>query len=145
MNRDNYVKKITEHPKRIDVFRLDNSDYIEEDSDTDHKTITSIPLVSLASKHCAPIDGVTDLMTAEEREKQQVIEFVKQRLVDDAVKFHNLLNHSKTFASLYKTTVCNKLNMQKILNDDSKLQRFIFFRQFQDSGVELFLELNHQI
>ena len=72
------VKKITARLKRFDVFRLYSSDSIEEDGDTDHKTITSIPIVSLASRDSAPIDVVTDLMTAEERGKQKVIEFVKQ-------------------------------------------------------------------
>ena len=119
MNRDiDYIQKITEHLKRFDVFRLDSSDFIEEDGDTDHKTITSISLVSLAYKDSARIDVVTDLMTAEERGIQKVIKFVKQRLIDNAVGFHDPLkkHQSKTFASLYKTTVCNKLNIQKTLN-----------------------------
>ena len=60
--------------------------------------------MSLASKDSAPIDVVTDMMTAEERGKQKFIAFVKQRLVEKAVGFHDPLkkHRSKTFTSLYK-------------------------------------------
>ena len=67
-----------------------------------NKEIDTIPLVSLATNDSAPSDVVDDLLTAEQREKQHVIDNVKQRLDEKTVGFPDVIkkHKSKTFADL---------------------------------------------
>jgi len=85
--------------ERFDVFRRHIA-VMEADGGQDRAEERDIPLVSLATKDVAPVDVVTDLLTAEDRGKRHLISNVKQRLVDGSVQFHEALrkHRSKTFA-----------------------------------------------
>ncbi len=63
---------------------------------------TRIPLVSLATKDIASCDIVRDLLAAEDRGKQHLVNDLKQRLTENNVGFHDALrkHNSKTFADL---------------------------------------------
>ena len=52
---------------------------------------TRIPLVSLATKDIASCDIVRDLLTAEDRAKQHLVNDLKQRLTENNVWFHDAL------------------------------------------------------
>jgi len=55
-----------------------------------------IPLVSLACNDSTQTDVVNDPIRAEERGKLHVITNVKQRLIEKAVAFHDMLKKHRT-------------------------------------------------
>jgi len=84
-----------------------------------------VPLVLLAGKDIAPNDVGSDLITAEDGGKQQILINVKQRLINKNVQFHDVLrkHRSKTFADMYKTATFAQQSAQKIIKTDSMLMQ----------------------
>ena len=121
------VKKLVKQLTRVDVFKPRTTLAIGEDGENDNEA-TRIPLVSLATKDIASCDIVRDLLTAEDRGKQRLVNNANQRLTENTVGFHEALrkHNLKTFADLYKTNISSKLNVQKTIKADRKLpQRLI--------------------
>lgn len=127
MGRDtDDVKRLSAQLRRFDVFRVSTTITCLEDGDGDAdaslETI-SMPLVSLATKDTATHDITTDLESAEERGKQNLVANVQQRLIEGTVKFHDTMkrHNSKTFAHLYKAHVSSTTKVQKTIKADRKL------------------------
>ncbi len=120
------VKRLSAQLTRFDVFRVSTTITCLEDGDGDAdaslETI-SMPLVSLATKDTATHDITTDLESAEERGKQNLVANVQQRLIEGTVKFHDTMkrHNSKTFAHLYKAHVSSTTKVQKTIKADRKL------------------------
>ena len=100
------MKKLVTQLRRSGVFRVATSTSAaggaEENTDADTESV-DIALVSLANKNTAPDDIVSDLLTAQERGKEQVITNVKQQLVEKTVGFHDTLKTSVQFS--YKIAI----------------------------------------
>ena len=116
------VKKLVKQLTIFDVFKVRTTLAIGQDEENDNEA-KRIPLVSLVTKDIASCDIVRDLLTAEDRGKQHLVNNVKQRLTENTVGFHEALrkHNSKTVADLYKTNISSKLNVQKTIKADRKL------------------------
>lgn len=139
------VKKLTTQLTRFDVFRVNPTLAEEDDSDSDDVRV--MPLVSLASKDIAPVDVVSDLLTAEDRGKQYVMTKVKQRLQEETVGFHDALkkHRSKTFADLYKANVSTKQNVKKTIKADRKLLQRLLNAATGGRSLEMVNILQHEL
>ena len=117
-NDEDAVCKLLQQFSRLDVFRINISDPISDehnlpstDVDLEDGCDDHVPkLMSLASNDVATnflCQIEQDLLTAEDRGQKLVKNTVQQRLVDKTVPFFDPLtrNNSKTFGTLYKTTV----------------------------------------
>jgi len=97
------VKKLDTQLRGFDVSRL-HMISAEEDGYTYSETIDQ-PLVSLATKDTTPSKVVSDVLNAEERDMQAVIN-VKERLAEETTGFYNALkqHHSKVKPNFQETT-----------------------------------------
>ena len=90
MKRDvDDVKKLVKQLTRFDVFKARTALAIGEDGEN-VKEATRIPLVSLATKDFESCDIVRDILAAEDRGKEHIVNNVKQRLTENTVGFHEL-------------------------------------------------------
>ena len=134
--------------ERFDVFRR-HTTVMEADGGQDRAEERDMPLVSLATKDVAPMDVVTDLLTAEDRGKQHLISNIKQRLVDGSVQSHEALrNHrSKTFADMYMTAaaISTQQSTQKSIKADRKLLQRLLTAATAGRSVEMDSIVKHKL
>ena len=106
-----------------------------------------VPLVSLATRDIASCDIVRDLLAAEDRGKQHLVNNVKQRLTENTVGFHEALrkHSSKTFADLYKANIYSKLNVQKTIKADRNLLQRLLNAVTSGRTVEMGDILKHEL
>ena len=117
------------------------ADDIREE-DTDQEAEGEPRLISLATKDIATADIQKDLLTAKDKGIKLVCEYLQHSLIDQSVPFFGPLkrNKSRTFGTLYKTTITNKRNEKKTLKADRKLIQQLFnasraARKIQMQGI----------
>ena len=147
MKRDvDDVKKLVKQLTRFDVFKTQTTLARGEDGENDNEAMR-IPLVSLATKDIASCDIVRDLLAAEDRGKQQLVNNVKQRLAENTVGFNEALrtHSSKTFADMYKTKMSSILNVQKTIEAYRKLLQRLPNAVTSGRTVQLGAILKHEL
>ena len=113
------MKKFAKQLEKFNVFRLHST--LNEEDREDESEERSVLLVWLATKHIAPFDVVTHLLTSEDQDKQHLIANVKQQLIDASVQIHaTLRKHSKTFADMYKVAISTQQCVQKSIKANRK-------------------------
>jgi len=78
---NNDVKKLARQIEKFDVFKIYTA--WTEEGYKDNADNKDVRLVLLARKDIAPNDVVSDLITAEDGGKQQILINVKQRLINE--------------------------------------------------------------
>ena len=122
MKRDiDDVQKIVTKLTEFSVFL--NRPSLPEEGFEDDSNPEGKHLISLATRDKAPDDVVSDLLTAEERGKHELLSFVSQRLVKKTVGFYDTLKRyrSKTFADIYKAKISDGHNIKKTIKADRRL------------------------
>ena len=109
---ETHVQSLIRQLDQFNIFyesRPNTKDSDDDSSDDNPLGRTSL-LVSMATKDVATEDIVSDLMAAEEKGKNAVIQNVENRLVNCSTSFFDPVRKlkSRTFASLYKVTVSSK-------------------------------------
>jgi hypothetical protein len=140
-------------PASLDADQVaSNSDFegsdVEEDNADKEDQEQFIPqFISLATNDVATSEIQTDLLSAKERGEQLVIDNVTARLVNKTVPFYDPLkkHNSKTFGSLYTTTVTNKQNESKTLKADRKLIQQLFNASQAGRKIEMQQVLMHEL
>ncbi|XP_071479491.1 uncharacterized protein [Diadema antillarum] len=142
------VGKLTTQLVMLDVFGARNAEVEGECCRGDSpSSVREQCLVSLATRDVATPDVMRDLMTAEKRGKQQVISFVKERLIEGTIGFHATMkkNRSHTFADLYKTKITTTLQTQKTIKADRKLMQRLLNAVTGGRSLEMASVLEHEL
>lgn len=142
------VKSLTEQFSILDVFHMSpnqgDSDITEEQKTDDSQ---SSNLIALATKDVAFRDIADNLLKAEERGIQTIIDFSKNRIKDQVVGFYEPIKKlkSKTFASMFKATVREKVSEQKVIKADRKLLQRLFNAASSGRSVQISEVLKHEL
>ena len=103
--------------------------------------------MSLASRDIASMEITDSLLSANDKGRGQLIQNVEQQLVQQSVKFHDVLKRQsiKTFASMYKTTIPGQNNAVKTIKADRRLMQRLLTAVSAGQPVELESILQHEL
>ena len=152
------VKSLEEQFIRFNVFKLDAVDgtdhYIAleelaEDMVEEGGLINwgSNQLTSSATNDVASDEIQLDILTAEQRGQQKVVENASKWLVEKSVSFFDPLkkNKSNTSATLYNITVNNMQNDKKVVRTDRKLLQRLLIASLAGRQIDMHSILQHEL
>ena len=157
------VKSLEEQFIRFNLFKIDTVDCLDQHIalgneaaeemaqqrvGTDGSNTPEVKqLTSLATNDVATDDIQQDILTAKKRGQELVHENLSKWLVRKDVPFFDPLkkNKSKTLATLYKTSVTNMQNENKVIKADRKLLQRLLTASLAGRKIDMHDILQHEL
>ena len=141
------LKSLSNSFVSLDVFGTSLKTKISDSAAAGEDQPVTSRLVALATEDVAVDEICNELLAAEDKGKSLLKDFTEQHLKEKTVGFFDIIKkqNSKTFATLYKIPVAEKVSEKKLLKADRKLLQRLFNAASSGQSVQTADVLKHEL